>query len=442
MICLSVTAPPIVLGASIPFFKIEQLLILIALPAYIWLLLAGVARPIRVNGMFIVGLVYCICNLLSIAYGAAILGHPVDLRDYYEIPKLWLPVVFFTIAYEAELSESALRRLIAWLSTAVFLVCLYAWSQFLGLGFTYKLNSYYTNSRHIDLALEYARRVYATVGNANVLGQLMSWCAVFLALAALFSRAGSRLLYGVLALACVVTLVMTGSRYGLFTLAVGLFLILALAARRSLAKLAFALALIPLFAAAYLVVAKSNTRTLQRYQTLRDPLQVDSLRQRLDEVWPPAWAQFTQSPLVGHGPGKSFLWVGAGVPSYLDSEYLKVLREEGAIGFLFYLGCYFYPLFLIRKGQRAASALSEGQLKQIPAHIAVLHASFIMGVLALLMNAGMETFYMPFLQGFLWLWLGLGARSAMAIRGLLAASPSYVPAMASFSPQPAGVESS
>lgn len=426
MICLSFTAPAIVVSPAIPYLKVEQLLIPVIVAIYIWLLLAGVARLIRFNAMFLVGGLYCTCNLFSIAYGDAILGHPVDLRDYYELPKVWLPVAFFTIAYEAQLSESSLRRLMACFSSAVLLVCSYAWAQFFDLSFTYKLNAYYTTSRHIESALEYARRVYATVGNANVLAQLMTWCVVLLALAALF-RAGSRLLYSLLAFACIITLVMTGSRYGVLTLAVGLSLILAFAARRSLPKLAFTFMLIPLVALPYLIIAKTNTRTLQRYQTLRDPLHIDSLRERVDEVWPPAWSQFTQSPLVGHGPGKSFLWVGASVPSYLDSEYLKVLREEGSIGFVIYLGYYLYPLYAIRKGQRVARALDHQQEKNARANIVVVHASFIMAILAFIMNVGMETFYMPFLQGFLWLWLGLGARSAVTIRRSLAASELCVP---------------
>jgi hypothetical protein len=45
-----------------------------------------------------------------------------------------------------------------------------------------------------------------------------------------------------------------------------------------------------------------------------------------------------------------------------------------------------------------------------------------MGGLALVMNIGMATFYMPFLQGFLWMWLGIGARCAMTIRESLALS--------------------
>jgi O-antigen ligase len=429
MICLSITAPAIVISPSLPYFKIEQLLIPVVLAVYVWLLLAGVARPIRFNGLFVIGFLYCVCSVISIIYGAIILGHPVDPRDYYELPKVWLHVAFFTITYEAELSESGLRRLLAWFSIAALLVCFYAWGQFFSLAFSYKLNPYYSSGGQIDLALQYARRVYATVGNANSLGALMTWCVVLFVLAVLL-RVGNRLYYSLVAFACLVTLIMTGSRYGLLTLALGLLLIFApgsLAARRSFPKLALALVVIPIVIWTYLAVAGSNKRTIQRYQTLSNPLQVDSLRERLDELFPLAWADFMKSPLVGHGPGKSFLWGGAGRGTYIDSEYLSVLREFGAVGFLVFLAYYLYPLYLMRKGLQAARSLPPSVWERIPANRMVLQAAFLMGILALVMNLGMGTFGTPFLQGFLWLWFGAGARAAATIRDSVPSFKEFLP---------------
>lgn len=418
MVCVSVVAPPIVISSGVPFFKLEQLLIPVVVAGYVWLALAGIARTVRFNGMFLVGLAFVICNFISIVYGAAMLGHPVDYRDYLELPKVLLPVAFFTIAYESELSETGLRRLLICFSVAALLVCFYAWSQFFGLSFTYKLNPYYSSGGQIDLALQYARRVYATAGNANVLGELTTWFVVLFMLAAIL-RAGSRVYFALLVLACAVTLVMTGSRYGLLTLALGTLLVLAFTARRSLPKLAFALLLVPLLGWTYLTVAQSNTRTLQRYQTLSDPLRIDSLRQRLDELWPPIWADFIRSPVVGHGPGKGFLLAGGGVGGYFDSEYLGTLTKLGIVGLLVYFGYYLYPFYLMRRGQQTIGLLPASSLAHFPASITVLQASFIMGVLALVMNLGMSTFYSPFLQGFLWLWLGLGARCAATISASL-----------------------
>src|SRR5580704_14324643 len=256
LLCLSVAAPAIKIYSALPYFKSEQLLLLLVAGIYLWLLLAGITRKIRWNGMVIVGFLYCACNAISIWYGGEILGHKVSIRDYYELLKVWLPVAFFTISFEAALSESALRKLLNIFSLAILTVCIYAWSQFLGLGFTYGLNSYYSSGGHIDEALGYSRRVYGTMGNANVLGQLMSWCVVLFVLAALFLT-GSRLRNSFTAVACLVTLVMTGSRFGLLTVSVGLVVVFGVvyfAARKNFAHVALLLLFIPAFVGIYQVV--------------------------------------------------------------------------------------------------------------------------------------------------------------------------------------------
>lgn len=428
MICISVTAPVIIFSSSIPYFKVEQLLVPVVFVFYLFLLLAGVARPIRLNAMFLIGFVFLVCNIFSIFYGAEVLGHPVILRDFYDLPKVWMPVAFFTITYEAQLTESSLRRLMGFFSVAVMLVCIYAWGQFVGAGFAYKLNPYYSPGGHIDALLEYARRVYGTVGNANVLGELMTWCITLFLLAALF-RVGNTVRNILVAMSCLVTLVMTGSRYGILTISMAFLMILVFVStvgRRRFAQIALLLLLMPVFVWTYQTVATSNRRTLERYQTLKDPLSVDSLRQRLDDTWLEAWGDFKTSPIVGHGPGKGFLvWNDR----FIDSEYLNVLREKGIVGFLVFLAYYFYPLYLIRKGQRAIRFTGGLLMEQFPAHLVCIHASFIMGSLALLMDIGMATFYSPFLQGILWLWLGVGAGCAARLCAFIPARrPAYASA--------------
>jgi len=406
MISIAVVAPAIVVSASLPYFKIEQILIPVIFFVYLWLLLSGVARTIRLNALFVVGFLYCLCNVISIWYGAAALGHQVVGRDFYELPKVWLPVAFFTIGYECRLSEQSYRRLIAAFAIPALLVCLYAWSQFANLGFTHSLNALYSSGGHIDLALQYARRVYATMGNPNVLGQLMVFCFLLFLLAFL-NRAGNRIFYLLLALACVVTLVMTGSRFGLLSVGLGLVvvaLLVSLSGRRELARLGLLLLFVPIIAWTYQMIATSNRRTFERYETLRDPLEIDSLRQRLDQLWKDELRDFAESPVVGHGPAKSVFTLG-----YTDSEYLEVLRSQGVVGFVFFLGYYLIPLYMIARGLRASRSYSDWISSREPGTLACSQFGAVVGVLALFMNIAMSTFYNPFLQGFIWLWLGLSS---------------------------------
>lgn len=412
LICISITAPPIRLGNNLPFVKAEQLLLAVVCLVYVWFLLAGYARAIRFNGMFVIGALYCFCVTLSGWYGAHLLGHPVVLRDLYEIPKALFPVVFFTVAYEAELSEGSLRRLTTFFSIAVVMVCFYAWAQFAGLGVTHTLNPYYTAGEHIDVILLRIGRVYSTMGNPNVLGQLMSWAIPAFMMAALFG-VGNRMWNIVVVFCCLITLAMAASRYGVVTSTLGIamiFVVSPLFLRRRLGRLALLILLLPAFALTVQSVAVTNPNASERLLTLKDPLHTDSARGRLDALWPDAETDFARSPFVGNGPAKTYF-----SDIITDSEYLDVLKEFGVVGFLPYLAYYALPLFLIGKGLKSSRRLGAWAEDRMPATSLVMRLSLVLIVLAMVMNVGESTFYNLLTQGFLWLWIGLGARASKTL---------------------------
>jgi O-antigen ligase len=257
------------------------------------------------------------------------------------------------------------------------------------------------------------------MGNPNALGQLMDWC-LLLFLLAFLNRVGNRMANLLLASACVITLVMTGSRFGLVAAALGVLIIAFLVSysgRRELAKLGFLLVLVPIFVWTYQTVATSNRRTLERYETLRNPLEIDSLRQRVDQLWKDEWQDFVESPVVGHGPAKSVFTLG-----YTDSEYLEVLRGGGVLGLTFFLGYYFVPLYLIAKGLRASRYSAAAIAQRAPATLVCAQFGILLSLLALFMDIPMSTFYNPFLQGFLWLWLGVSAGASAHFYPVTAAS--------------------
>lgn len=411
LVCVCLLVPPLLLSDSLPVAKAEQVLLLPIFAVYGWLLMIGYACPVRFNGMFLVGGIFCLTTFLSIWYGSGILGQPVILRDFYEIPKLWLPVVFFTVAYEARLSESSLRKLLNFFGGSLLLVCLYAWSQWAGfpVGF---LNNFYSAGEHVDAAFQYARRVYSTMGNPNVLGQLLTWSIAAFMMGALF-RVGSRIRNIGILLACTVTLAMTGSRYGLINTCIASLLVMAAPGtpgRRRIANLGLLLLLMLALGSAVMEVAASNQATRARLETLKNPLQTDSLRERLDTLWRDAGDDFFQSPFLGHGPAKTIF---TGIIT--DSEYLDVLKEFGIVGFIPYIAYYLFPLFLFWKGMKAGQRAGPRLEVQIPATLLTLRLSFVIVVTALFMNIGMSTFYNLLLQGFIWIWLGLGARAAKSI---------------------------
>jgi O-antigen ligase len=218
----------------------------------------------------------------------------------------------------------------------------------------------------------------------------------------------------VLAVACLITLAMTGSRYGLMT---GSFVVLLAFALPSTSRkqraiqLKFLLLFVPLMALLFYMIATSNQHTLERFQTLRRPLQADSLRERVDGLWLDAFAEIKETPFFGRGPAKSFY---KGVIT--DSEYLDVLKQFGIIGFFPYFAYFIIPLVVLWTGLRAAWRAGPSLEERIPLTFATLRLCLVMVVTAIVMNIGSTIFYDVPLQGFFFLWMGIGTRCATSIR--------------------------
>jgi len=405
LIFVSITAPVINLSESLPWFRVEQLALIPIGLVYLWLVLAGRAGLFRLNPMFIVAFIYSFCILLSLLYGTFVLGHPFLVRNLYEFPKVWLPVAFFTFGLEAKLSESAVRRVLRVLSIGIIPVCLYAWAQWMDLEISYWLVQFYSGGFHDDGALAHYRRVYSTMGNPNLLAQLLTWAIAAFTLALLL-KLGNRLVNIVLVLMCLVTLAMTGSRYGLIDTALVLLLILWLSMavkRRQRAPLILLGTLLPIFAWVTITTATTNRATLDRFQSLRDPLTTDSVHGRLDDLWPDASKEFLASPLFGQGPAKEIF-----TDVVTDSEYLDVLKQFGIIGFIAYFAIFIYPLRQFWRGLQIRAKSHSSVEVAAPASSWALQFSFIMLVSGLVMNIGMSLFYNAPLQGFFWLWMGIG----------------------------------
>ena len=415
IVFVSVTAPVVTISSGLPWFRVEQLALFPIGAVYLWLLLAGLARPPRFHCLFLIAAAYCGCILLSLFFGTFVLSHPLLSRDLYEIPKALLPAVFFTLGLEAQLSEAAIRRVLGFFSAAIFLACLYGWTQWMDLGISRVLNPYYSGGAHDEGALAHYRRVFSTMGNPNFLGELLTWAIAAFTLALLL-RLGNRLRNLLLLSACLVTLAMTGSRYGWLDTGLVLVLIFFLSAsqkyrrRRLLVLLA---GLLPIFALITFVVARSNQATLDRLLTLRNPVTTDSMQGRLEELWPDAEREFLLSPLFGHGSAKVIF-----SDTYVDSEYLDVLQKFGLLGFLVYFTYSLYPLGGLWKGLKFASRCDAHLENHLPARFWALQLSFIMLITSLVMNIGMSTFYNLALQGFFWLWMGIGTSTARSFTTL------------------------
>jgi O-antigen ligase len=416
LMLISILAPVVRLGDAF-WLKLDQLALPVIALVYLWLLLAGLARPIPLNSMFLVAFVFCICIALSLLYGSQVIGHPLMSRDFMEFPKTVFPVIFFTLAYVADLPEKTLRSLVTWLVVAVLLICAYAYGQWFNMGFTYYLQPFYSGGAHDEGSLEHYRRVYSTLSNPNTLAILMTWVIAAFTMAALF-RVGRRFWVLTALFGSLITLTMTGSRYGLIDTVFALILVFLLPAPTEKAKLkrrGVLFVAIPLVLGAIFVVAATNRATLDRFQMLGSPLKENSLRARLDSLWLDAFGKFLQSPVFGHGPARVIF-----TEVVTDCEYLQILKQFGIVGLLPYL-CYFLvPLAAMRKGMKSV-ALAGAQLEgQWRGTYWGLCFGWVVPVTCLVMNIGMGTYYDQSLVAFTWMSMGIGASCSNRVAQLAA----------------------
>jgi O-antigen ligase len=405
---ISILAPVVRLNSEF-CIKLDQLLLPLVAFIYASLVLAGFARPFRPNAMMAVGLLFFGCIGLSLVYGTQIIGHPFLTRDLFELVKPVFPVIFYTLACEADFSEESLRALGRFLIPAIFLICIYAYGQWFSLGFTAYLQPYYSGGLHDDGGLAHYRRVYSTLSNPNYLGMLMTWIIAAFVMRALI-RVGSQFWNLLVLLTSLVTLTMTGSRYGLIDTVVAMGLIFIIPTPTQMSgrrRRLLLLATLPLVFTTILAISVSNRATLDRFEKLQDPLKENSLRMRLDGLWKDAADQFLASPLLGQGPAKIIF-----SDVNTDSEYLQILKQFGLIGLVPYLSLFLVPLASVSRGLRLVRTHGAWIENRRPAIYWALCLSFIMSVTALVMNIGMGTYYNLSLVAFLWMWMGIGTSCA------------------------------
>src|SRR5215831_9733220 len=133
LLCACILAPQWEASPTQPKMRRELFVLVGFIIAYGWMLLSGRARKLRQHGFYLIAALFTISVSLSLAYGVNILHHGLSIRDFTEIPKAWLPMLFFSAGYEVQLSESGLRRLLNCLAVATVLICLFGWAQFLNL---------------------------------------------------------------------------------------------------------------------------------------------------------------------------------------------------------------------------------------------------------------------------------------------------------------------
>lgn len=413
LLCGGVLAPQWEISPAEPRLRRELFILAAIIAVYGWMLLIGKAKKVRLRAFYLIGLVFSICIVLSTAYGVGILHHRLSVRDFTEVPKAWMPTLYFAIGYAAQMSEAGLRRLLDFLAITTLLICLFGWAQFFDWRIAALLQPYYGDGGHNDLTLLLYHRVYSTLINPNVLSQFLSWTIIAYVLALVFG-VGNRWRNVAVPVFCLINIVLSSSRYGILSVAFGFLFVLGLAVktRRGISRVTgLALVFIVLSGIFVLASQRGSYIIARRFDELRNPTQAASLRARLDILWVDAFGYFLSSPIIGHGPAKTIFG-----QTFTDSEYMDILKWYGIVGFSVYALYYYWPLSQIRKGLRGAVNLPSQLEEDLKANLLIVRFGFVMLWMALFMNIGMFTCFNWQLMCYMWLWVGLAVRAAEVVR--------------------------
>lgn len=402
-----------------PSIRLEQILVVGICYLYLIALMAGGAHRPEYHYPYLWLILFSVLVMGSLVYGAVFLKQEIIGRDYYEVPKIWLAVLLFMIGFEARLGEKSLRRFLVVLGLCTVTICAYAAAQYWRLpGVDVLDNFYFLTEDNYNGMIRYGR-IYATFGNANVLGQFLS-CMTICYITAVLGRVGRRMWSTILTLLAMLVLTLTASRYGLISTSFGSLLVLALvgfSGRRNSARIAAFFLLCSALAGIYVTTEKGSPYIQARSEELRHPEEVRSVRDRLDNLWLDSYDDLKVSPILGYGPSKKRY--GEAVT---DSEDLDVLRRYGLLGFAVYFSVFLWVLIKLFRGLKAIKSLVRSQESAWSANVLMVCAGFVLTLMDIGMNIGMSTFYNFQFGSFFWLFLGLATRSAQTVTQVSAQS--------------------
>lgn len=403
--------PPVKLSRHSPYVRPEQILLVILGYLYLLGILSrSIPRP-KFCYLYAWGVLFSMLQLTSLAYGVSVLHHEVVTSDFYELLKVWLVVALFMVGYEARLGEPAVRRFLAFLGFCTIPICLFGVAQYLRWSGAMALSPYFATAEHNIESLADTGRIYATFGNPNVFGQFLASAAVCLTIA-FFSNAVRRSWGVFLVLLIATCMIMTGSRYALLSSALAcLLLVLAsMTDLRRLLKIVPAFILVGVFVWGLFGMKGGPSIHTSYFQEFRDPMRAGTVRQRLDVMWKNGWDQFSESPILGHGPSKA-IFSG----EIVDSEYLEVLRRYGVLGLAGYISLFFWIFLKLKRAFKYTQGLKPSPRSSLGATTGLVQAGFIVLAMDIAMNVGMFTFYNFQFGAFFWLFMGLAVRAAESV---------------------------
>jgi len=358
LLLVAIIFPYIRLPAGIPDVRLELIIVLA-----VWgLLLLGhlaTGQPIRLRRCpaYKWFVLFGFSIAVSMVYASFLRGQPLIGRDFWELAKVLLYFLIFTLVASLSISSTSLRRYYKFALITLGLSAFLGFLQYIDFaGVNQVVSPYYAPTQMRGLLVQ--GRIMGTTPNPNEFGALMVLAASLALSGVLFLQGrGPRMLcWGTLPIFGL-ALVLTLSRSALVALflaaATVLFLFLRQKSLRRRLRRVVVLVLFGSIVGAFIFQLMPE-KAVFRFGQLGAFTEASSWQARV-ENWKTHFAIWTESPWLGWGPGK------ATMGTIVDNEWLLLLRRYGVVGlavFLCLFGSLFFSLSRIRKANPDPSVVA------------------------------------------------------------------------------------
>jgi O-antigen ligase len=288
--------------------------------------------------------------VVSMAYSTLFKNYPLIGRDFWEIFKLILYYLIFSLAANLQINNNVMRRYYQFAIFIFLISAVFGFLQYINFaGINEVLSPYYAPTQMDGLLAH--KRITGTTANPNEFGALMV-LASSLALSGGLAVGEKRLrilcwlTLPVFWVALLLTLSRTSLVSGLISMII--ILLLFIRVKKITLKVKFKRLLIFLLlvcVACIFVLELMPERSLWRYSQIFTFEEASSWVARV-ENWETHFTFWKESPWFGWGPGKETM------RTVVDNEWLLILRRYGLIGIIAFVGLFgslFFGLSSIRR---------------------------------------------------------------------------------------------
>jgi O-antigen ligase len=288
--------------------------------------------------------------VVSMAYSNLFMNHPIIGRDLWELFKLILYYLIFSLVANLQINTEDMRRYYLFIILIFLISAFFGFLQYINFASINQIMSpYYAPTQMRGLLVH--KRITGTTANPNEFGALMV-LASSLALSGGLTIEGKRL-----RILCWLTLpvfwtalLLTLSRTSLVSGLISMIIILLLFIRvkKITLKVKFKRLLIFLLLVCVAIIFALELmpeRSLWRFSQIFTFEEASSWVARV-ENWETHFTFWKESPWFGWGPGKETMG------TVVDNEWLLILRRYGLIGTIAFIGLFgnlFFNLSKIRR---------------------------------------------------------------------------------------------